>query len=467
MVINKKDLENIFLDFGVHVAEKSEIFTHDWTGKNTGNPLLVLQPDTSQKVSFILETCHFKNIRVQIQGGNTGLVGGSVPDDTGTQVLINMNKLNSVREINPFCGTITVDAGQTVIEVQKLAEENNLYFPLSLASEGSCQIGGAVATNAGGIHVVRYGMMRDLVLGLEVVLPDGRIWGGLSSLLKDNTGYDLKQMFIGSEGSLGVITAVTLKLFPINAHKEVFLLALPSIDVAPNMLCDLKNAFGSSLQACEIFSGEGLERVLECFPDCKKPMTENHPWFLLVELGVVNEALLPREYVEKSIYDFIEQEKCVDAIFASSYRQQKDIWALRENLTEAEKETGPSIKHDISVDVFDIPKTIKELSTKVNEIQPGIRANIFGHIGDGNLHFNFISPVGMSKAEFSKISPSISNFVYEFVCSIGGSISAEHGIGKAKKEAFIRMKTPLEIELQKSLKKAVDPNNLVGRFFTD
>ncbi len=435
----------------------------DWKQVSMGNARVVLCPKATEELTSIVSYCDENALSMQIQGGNTGLVGGSIPNESPGNILISLTKMNKVRSINPHDFTVTVEAGMTLFEVQMLAEKYGLYFPLSLAAEGSCQIGGCVSTNAGGIHVLRYGMMRDLVLGLEVVLPDGRIWNGLSSLIKDNTGYDLKQLFIGAEGTLGIVSAVTLKLFPKPTHKEVFLLGLENIESSPALLSHLKISFDSALHAAEIFSGEGLRRVVNHIPDCHQPMEQEYPWYLLVELGAPHADLLREDYVQKTLCECLEKKLCVDAIFASSFAQQKLLWKLRENLTEAEKATGPSVKHDISVAIHDIPVTVIDLCQQAEDLIPGIRPNIFGHIGDGNLHLNFIAPEGMQKAAFIGQEKTLNSLVYDYVCNIGGSISAEHGIGRSKKEAFLKMKSSVEVELQKRLKKSFDPKGLIGR----
>ncbi|MFC7049155.1 FAD-binding oxidoreductase [Emcibacter nanhaiensis] len=435
----------------------------EWRDLYQGKTPLLLLPDSSEKVAALVKYCHDNRLPLVPQGGNTGLVGGGLPDDSGNEILISLKRLNKVRLRDPLNQTITVEAGVILADLQAMAEEMDLYFPLSLASEGTCQVGGNISSNAGGVGVLKYGNMRDLVLGLEVVLPDGQLWDGLTGLRKDNTGYDLKQLFIGSEGTLGIVTAATLKLYPRPLNTQTALLAIPSPQAAIELLTLARKMSGDLVTAFEIIPRIGLDFLVRHM-DATDPMETAYDWHILMECSSSLDRLhLDLENLFQQIMETaMEQELVLDGVIASSEQQRDNLWALRENLSEVQKFEGGSIKHDISVPVSKIPEFLEKATAAVEQAIPGIRPVPFGHIGDGNIHFNLTQPEGADKAAYLDRWEEVNKIVHDIVHGLDGSISAEHGIGRLKVEELTRYKSPLALDLMRKLKKTLDPANILN-----
>ncbi|HWA90818.1 MAG TPA: FAD-binding oxidoreductase [Rhizomicrobium sp.] len=418
--------------------EPAEIASHmeEWRGAWHGHTPLMLKPSSTEEIARALAICNETGTAVVPQGGNTGLVGGQIP--LGGEVLLGLRRMNRIGDVDQHGANMTVEAGAVLADVQAAARDAGMLFPLSLAAEGSATIGGNLSTNAGGIHVLRYGMARDLVLGLEVVLADGRVLDMLRSLRKDNTGYDLKQLFIGAEGTLGIITRAVLKLFPIPRDLQTAFVAVRDPGAAVNLLWRLQDASGGLVQAFELIPRLGLELVLTHIPGTRDPLPAPSPWYALVEAPHLADALGED-----------------DAVLATSETQRAALWKLRESLSEAQKKEGPSLKHDISVPVASIPAFVAEAVAAVLKEAPEARPVPFGHLGDGNLHFNFNVP-DTSKRD------AVARIVHDIVHAYGGSISAEHGIGAMKRDALLRYKSPAEIEVMRALKRTLDPKNILN-----
>lgn len=441
--------------------EASELAPHlqEWRGKYRGTTPLLLKPSSPAQVSAILAICNASGTPVVTQGGNTGLVGGQIP--LNNEVLLSTARLNRIRAVDASGMTLTAEAGVTLAAVQQGAGEHDLLFPLSLASEGSCTIGGNIATNAGGIHVLRYGMTRALVLGLEVVRADGTVLDMLRTLHKDNTGYDLKQIFIGSEGTLGVITAASLRLFPRPGVTVAAFVALPSPAAAVALLGRMQTAAGGMLSAFELMPRLALEMVLRHIPGSRDPLGAPAPWYVLLEVSGGGHANLS-ETVEAALGAAITDGVAGDAVLAASQTQAAALWRLRESVSEAQKHEGSSIKHDISVPVAAIPAFLELAVPAVQKIVPGARPVSFGHLGDGNLHFNFNSPAPGDDPAFLARWDDVQLCVHDIVSRFGGSISAEHGIGAMKVDTLPRYKSHAELEAMRALKAAFDPNNILN-----
>jgi FAD/FMN-containing dehydrogenase len=395
------------------------------------------------------------------QGGNTSLCGASVPDATGTQVVVNLSRMNRVRAVDLDNNTITVEAGCILAQLQRIADENGRFFPLSLAAEGSCEVGGNIATNAGGTQVLRYGNMREQVLGLEVVLPDGRVWDGLRGLRKDNTGYDLKHLFIGAEGTLGIVTAAVLKLYPKPAAIATALVAIADLETALVLLGRLRAACGERVTGFEIISRNCLDLVFKNLPGCADPLSRAHPWYVLVELFDSADGGALTGLLEGVLGEAVESGHVLDAVLAASEAQRQALWALRENISEAQRIEGFSVKHDVSVPVSCVPALIAEGNRELEAAFPGIRIVAFGHLGDGNMHWNAFPPPG-EKADFLSWSIEVNHAAYAVVHRLGGSISAEHGIGVLKRDELPRYKSALELELMRAIKRTLDPRGIMN-----
>jgi FAD/FMN-containing dehydrogenase len=431
-------------------------YFREYRGRFVGKGLCVVRPANTAEVAAIVKFCAENKIAVTPQGGNTGLVGGSVPYQRNNLVL-SLSRMNKIRSIDPENFTMTVEAGCVLAEVQKAATEAKRFFPLSIASEGSSQIGGNIAANAGGILTMRYGNTRDLVLGLEVVLPSGEIWNGLRSLRKDNTGYDLKHLFIGSEGTLGVITATVLKLMPMPGLRETFFAATDDLDKAVTLLADAKAAFGDNLAAFELIARRGVEFACTYNPQCSEPLATPAPWHILAETTGA-----PRSAVEEFLGAAHEKKLILDATIAQSEAQRTMFWTLRESVSDAQRYVGASIKHDISVPIFKIPAFIREATKLVEGMIEGVRPVIFGHLGDGNLHFNLTQPDGEEPEAFLAQWDEVNHAVHDIVMKYDGSFAAEHGVGVFKAEELAARKSPVEITLMKTVKRALDPNGIMN-----
>jgi len=438
-----------------------EIAPHlaEWRGTYEGHTPLLLKPAATDEVSRILAICDETKTPVVPQGGNTGLVGGQIP--LGGEVLLSLLRMKSVRQVDAAGANMIIEAGVTLHAAQGAADGAGLYFPLSIASEGSATIGGNLSTNAGGVHVLRYGMARDLVLGLEVVLADGRVLEMLRTLRKDNTGYDLKNLFIGAEGTLGIITAAALKLFPKPAEYATAFIAVPDPRSAVDLLAHLQSETGGLLSAYELIARSGLDLVLAHIPGTTDPLNAISPWYVLAEASGAARFDL-KHVLENALGAAIEKGLATDAVIASSESQRASLWRLRENMSEAQKKEGASLKHDIAVPVAAIPDFVARAIPAVLRIVPGARPVPFGHLGDGNLHFNFSYPAGGDGAAFLAKRAEVARVVHDIVHEFAGSTSAEHGIGVMKRDELLRYKSATEIEVMRSLKRVFDPNNILN-----
>ncbi|MEK4033279.1 FAD-binding oxidoreductase [Methylocystis sp. IM3] len=426
-----------------------------------GRAMCVVKPSDAEQVSSVLSLCNAHGVAIVPQGGNTGLVGGQTPDASGRQVVLSLSRLNRIREVDPASDAMTLEAGVTLARAQEVAEAADRYFPLSLASEGSCTIGGNLATNAGGVHVLAYGAARDLALGLEVALADGRLLSTLGKLRKDNTGYNLTQLFIGSEGTLGVITAATLKLFPRPRSKAVAFLGLESPENALALLNFMKGRAGPALQAFELLPRLGLDLVSRHIPGARDPLGAPAPWYVLFEIAGFSDGEAER-IADAALAEALEAELILDATRAQSLDQAAALWRLRESMSEAQKREGGSIKHDISVPIERIPEFIAEAGRRIAARFPQARPVPFGHMGDGNLHYNVSQPAGADKAAFLAQWDEMNALVHGLVDEFGGSISAEHGIGQLKRSLLTQVKSPVALDVMRALKNALDPKGVLN-----
>jgi FAD/FMN-containing dehydrogenase len=426
-----------------------------------GRALAVVRPGTTAEVAAILALASRHKIPVVPQGGNTGLVGGQVPDASGNAIVLSLTRLNRVREVDPQSNTMTVEAGLTLLKAQEAAEAADRLFPLSLASEGSCTIGGNLSTNAGGVAVLAYGNARDLVLGLEVVLADGRVMNGLSKLRKDNTGYDLKNLFIGAEGTLGVITAAVLKLLPRPTSKATAFCGLASAEAGLALLSRMKAGAGSALTTFELVPRIGIEMPLRNTPGTRDPLASPHAWYVLVELSG-NAGSAVGDLAEEVIGAAMEAGEVEDAALASSIEQAKAFWKIRESIPDAQRAEGVSIKHDISVPVASVPRFLAEADAAVTKLIPGVRILGFGHVGDGNVHYNVFQPPGSDAEAFLARWHEVSDVVFAVVGRLGGSISAEHGVGQMKRDYLPKVKDPVALDIMRGLKQLLDPQGVLN-----
>ena len=436
----------------------------EWRGLFHGATPIMLAPASTAEAAAILRICNTHRIPVVPQGGNTGLAGGAIPGQNSDQpqVLLSASRLRKIRATDTDNYAMTVEAGCVLAEVQAAAAEHELLFPLSLAAEGSCQIGGNIATNAGGTNVLRYGNTRDLVLGLEVVLPDGSVFDDLKALRKDNTGYDLKQLFIGAEGTLGFITAATLKLFPASRSRATAWLAVESPQAAVNLYTRARQRIGDQMVAFELVPRLAIEMVVKAMPASRDPMSAAHEWYVLLEVGSTREQATMDEQLTELLADCMEAGLVSDGVIAASDAQQSELWSLRHNISEAQKHAGASIKHDISVPVSRIPEFLAVAGERVRAEVPGIRPVPFGHLGDGNLHYNLSQPEGMEEQTFLDMWDRLNEIVHTLAVEMDGSFSAEHGIGSLKVDELERLGSAVELELMRSVKRAIDPHNIMN-----
>ncbi|HUB63775.1 MAG TPA: FAD-binding oxidoreductase [Methylocella sp.] len=426
-----------------------------------GTALCVVRPGSTPEVAAVLKLCHENATPVVPQGGNTGLVGGQIPGAGGSAIVLSLARLRRLREIDPASNTMTVEAGMILAQVQEMARRADRLFPLSLAAEGSCTIGGNLATNAGGTHVIAYGNARDLVLGLEVVLADGRILSDLSKLKKNNTGYDLKNLFIGSEGTLGIITAAVLKLFPRPRAVETALIGLASPRAALDLLSLARDKAGGEITSFELIPRIGLDFVLKHFDKAREVLPGKHRWYVLLELSSQSQEGLAARLL--ALLEAAKDKQIIeDAAVAASLQQREDFWTLRELLSEVQRLEGGSIKHDVSVPIADIPDFLDEVSRAVNRAIPGARLVPFGHMGDGNIHCNVSQPVGTDKQEFLARWDEVNAIVHEIVLAHQGSISAEHGIGQLKRDLLPKVKDKTAMDLMRAIKQTLDPKNILN-----
>ncbi len=443
-------------------GEGLEPYERDWRKRYAGRALAVARPGTTAEVAAIVRLCAARGVSLVPQGGNTGLVGGGVPDGSGEQLLLSLRRLRQVRKLDTANLTLCAEAGCLLVEVQAAAASAGLLFPLSLGAEGSCTIGGNLATNAGGTQVLRYGNARELCLGLEVVTPQGEVWHGLSGLRKDNSGYDLRDLYIGSEGTLGVITAATLKLFPAPRACMTALAACQTLDAAVALLNRARALAGATLTGFELISRFCLQLVRRHFPQ-PLPDDAGAPWAVLLELSDHEDESHARELLERILGEALEAGEALDAAVAQSMSQAAQLWHLRESIPLAQSEEGLNIKHDIALPISAIPAFVADTEAALQAHCPGLRLVCFGHLGDGNLHFNVQAPEGEDPAVFlRRQEAAINALVYERVLGCGGSISAEHGIGQLKREQLARTKDPVALQLMRQIKKALDPQGLLN-----
>jgi len=432
-------------------------YTQEERGTYGSAPIAVVRPGSTQEMASVVTLCWQAGVPMVPQGGNTGLCGGAVAGPGA--VILSTERLNAIRDIDPISHTMTVESGCILADIQAAAAAQNCLFPLSLAAEGSCRIGGNLSTNAGGVHVLRYGNCRDLVLGIEAVLPDGQIWNGLRALRKNNAGYDLKHLFIGAEGTLGIITAATLKLFPAIQDCQTAIAAVPSPQAAVELLAQIRQDSGDTVVAYELLPRIAIEFVLACkLPD---PLTVPSPWYVLIELASTRRNGLGSA-LEDVLAAGMERGLLSDAVVAQSEAQRQALWKLRETIPESQKPQGASLKHDVSVSPIRVPEMLSRCITEVGLAVPGIRPVPFGHLGDGNIHLNFSQPVGVEKADFLSLRPLVNRIVHDIVIDMQGSIAAEHGVGLAKVGELAHYASPVELDLMRRVKVALDPKGLMN-----
>lgn len=442
--------------------DAAEIAPHliEWRERYRGATALMLKPANTAAVAAIVRVAAETRTALVPQGGNTGLVGGQIPNANGAEVLLSLKRMTRVRAVDALANTMTVEAGCILADAQAEADAAGRLFPLSLASEGSATIGGLVSTNAGGTGVLAYGNMRELVLGIEAVLPSGEVWDGLSGLRKDNTGYDLKQLFVGAEGTLGVVTGAVLKLFAKPAAIETAIAAVPSVEAAVELLAFAQARAAGRVTAFELMPRRGLEFVLAHIPGARDPLAAAYPWYVLMDVSLSSVAQTGA--ARDVLADAAGASLIVDGVVAQSLAQTQAFWRLRDAMSEAQKPEGGSLKHDVSVPISAIPRFIAEATAAVEKLIPGARPVPFGHVGDGNIHFNISQPKGADKAAFLARLDVVARAVHDIVASHGGSISAEHGIGQAKVDEITRYKSSTAIETMRAVKRALDPLGLMN-----
>ncbi len=455
-----------------HVLTDDDVtapYVMDWRRRYKGSAVAVLRPTSTAEVQKLVAIANEFDLAIVTQGGNTGLVGGSVPLGRGDEILISMNRMNKIVSVDPLSDTMIVEAGVTLADAQNAAEQANRLFPLSLASEGTATIGGAIGTNAGGTAVLAYGNMRELVMGLEVVMPDGRVLDLMRRLRKDNTGYDLKDLIIGSEGTLGIVTRAVVKLFPLPKSRATALVAIDTPDDALKLFSEAKSKAAHGLTTFELMPRIGLDLVTRHIAGTRDPLSTRTEWIVLMEISspVLDGA---NGLAELILVDALESGLVKDAVLANSLDQRDDFWRIRESLPEAQVREGASIKHDVSVPIGDVPLLISRVIADIGKIMPGVRPVPFGHMGDGNLHFNLQAPVGMDAEVFMAQSDALHACVYGHVIALDGSVSAEHGIGQLKRQQLQDTKSPVALDLMRRVKDAFDPDHRLNPgkiLFTD
>ncbi len=435
----------------------------DWRKRERGKALAVVRPATTDEVATVVRVCAAASVAMVPQGGNTGMVVGSTPDASGNQVVLSLTRMNRIRTLDAANLTVTAEAGCVLQALQAHCEAQGLMFPLSLASEGSCTIGGNLATNAGGTQVVRYGNMRDLCLGLEVVTPQGEVWRGLTGLRKDNTGYDLRHLLIGSEGTLGIITAAVLKLYPLPASRLTALVAVPSLQGAVELLGLAHRHLGAGLSGFEVMGQFALGLVVKHFPQQRVPLWNTVPYCVVLENSETGSDTHARGKFEQLLGDAIAQACAGDAVIAENIGQARALWHIRESIPLAQAQEGLNIKHDISIAVSRIPEFVAQTDVALQAAFPGVRLVNYGHLGDGNLHYNVQAPIGQDGDAFLRnCEAGVNTVVYDAVAALGGSISAEHGIGSLKREKLAHYKSPVALGMMRAIKGALDPQRLMN-----
>ncbi len=446
-------------DKGVVEGDDKAPFLSEWRGRWPGEAAMIVTPASTQEVSAVVKICAERNIAITPQGGNTGLVGGQIP--FGDEILLSLKRMRRIRDVSALNNTMTVDAGLTLAEAQMAASDVARLFPLSIGSEGSCQIGGAISTNAGGVNVLRYGNMRDLVLGLEAVTPNGEIWNGLKRLRKDNTGYDLKQLLIGGEGTLGIVTGAVLKLFPQPADVVTACAGVKSADDAVALLSFAQGVTGGAATSFELMSRRCVELVLKHIPDTRDPLGDVHSWYVLMEFSSGQQSGL-RKAIETMLAGAFDQNLIGDATIADSAAHAAMLWRIRHSISEAINGEGLGARHDVSVATSDIPAFLEKADAEVAAMAPGARVVAFGHIGDGNIHYDVIPPDGAGKNALDDKRPIIEKAVYDVIDRFDGSISAEHGIGRHRRDTLAKRKSAIELEMMRAIKNALDPKGIMN-----
>ncbi len=442
-------------------AERLAPFLREWRGRYHGRAAAVVCPADSAEVAAVVGHCAAAGIGIVPQAGNTGTVGGAAPHTTGDEIILSVRRLDRIREIDLQNGTLTAEAGCILADVQQAARNAGRFFPLSLVSAGTCRIGGNLASNAGGLHTLRYGTMRDLTLGLEVVLADGRLWNGLSKLHKDNSGYELRDLFIGSEGTLGVITAAVLKLYPALRTQVTALLAVAEPRRALEILDALWTATDGRLEAAELIGRQALQLVLDHVPGCRAPFVA--PWMLLIEAASAGDDETLEGVVERVLHRASAAGGIGEVVVAAGERQRAALWQLRDRIPEAQRRAGASLKHDIGVPPAAVPELIRRGMALAERAVPGVRPCIFGHLGDGNLHFNLTAPAGGEEAAFLAHGAPLAAALFNLAGELGGTIAAEHGIGQLWRDLLPRYKSPVELDLMRAVKQALDPQGIMNR----
>lgn len=437
-----------------------ERYLTEWRGRYRGSTPLVLRPASTAEVAAAVGWCAQTGTALVPQGGNTGLCGGAVPDESGREVVLSLERMNRIRSVDPLNDSMTVEAGCVLADLQRAADEHDRLFPLSLSAEGSCQIGGNLSTDAGGVNVLRYGTARGLVLGLEVVLPDGRVWDGLRGLRKDTAGYDLKQLFVGAEGTLGIITAATLRLFPRPAETATAMAAVADPAAAVELLARLRGRLGETVSAFELIPRRALEYVLAHISATADPFDEAHPWYVLMDVGSGSAGA--RELLEAALGEALEAGALDNAVVAANEQQREALWRLRHSISEAQKHEGASIKHDVAVPVASIPEFLRRADAAVAALVPEVRVVSFGHLGDGNLHYNLSRPEHMENDAFQALAGELNRAVYDLVTELGGTISAEHGIGRLRRADLERYRGAVDLDLMRRIKRALDPQGIMN-----
>lgn len=456
------DLARRFSGRVLTAPEDVEPFLVDWRKLWRGRAKAVVQPDTPDDVAKVVRWCAEHGVPIVPQGGNTGMSGGATPSKDGTAIVLSLARLNRVRNVDPVNNTITLDAGCVLQTVQETAAAADRFFPLSLAAEGSCTIGGNLATNAGGTAVLRYGNIRELCLGVEVVTAKGELWDGLKGLRKDNSGYDLRDLFIGSEGTLGIVTGAVLKLFPRPAARIAAFLAVDSPGEALDLLSKARSRFDERLTAFELLSGQCQDLVLTHFPTLRAPLEAAAPWYVLMELSELADEQRGRDDLEAFLTDAFEAGLVLDGAIGQNIAQSRAFWALRENIAEAQGAEGKTIKHDIALPISRLADFLGEADAAIRERWPDIRFVTFGHLGDGNLHYNFSSPAGGDQDAFYALQDEINRITHDLVIAHRGTISAEHGLGMLRNHEAARYRSPVELRLMHAIKEALDPANIMN-----
>jgi FAD/FMN-containing dehydrogenase len=437
-------------------------YTHENRGLFVGNTPLVLKPSNTEEVSEILKLAASTKTVIVPQGGHTGHVGGAVSDESGTQVVLSLERMTEIREVDLEGDVIICEAGVILETVQRLADDNDRLFPLALGSQGSCQIGGNISTNAGGTGVLAYGNTRALVMGLEVVLPSGEIWNGLRRLKKDNTGYDLKDLFIGAEGTLGIITAAVLKLFPKPRGKAVAFCGVQSPEHALQLFTKASSYAGQSLTAFELMARIPLEFTLQHMDNVRNPLEEIYPWHVLCEVSSNRSQTDADETLQAILEAAFMDDVICDAALSTTISQADDFWRIREMMPVAQKHEGGSMKHDVSVPLHLVPEFLTKAGEIMVQEMPDARLCTFGHLGDGNMHYNISQPTNANTKEFLAKQPEINKLIHALVINMNGSVAAEHGVGRLKRDLIAQTKDPVELNLMKSIKRTLDPDNIVN-----